>query len=408
MHHVEDWAEVHRLFDREGRPKAAIARQLAMSRNTVDRLLGLTEPPRYSRPPRGSQLDPFEGPITALLVADPTVPATVICERLRAAGYRGGLTILKDHLARVRPGFLAARAFQRTSYRPGEIGQVDWWHTGALVPVGRGRSRPAFGLVATLPHSGAHAATFSFTMTVGDVRPGLVSCLARLGGVPEALVFDNDASIVASRSGGRARLHDEVAGLLGALRTKAIVLRPRRPTSKAQVERTIGYLETSFLPARSFDSLDDLQDQHDSWATNVAARRTLRRTGARVGDRWAVERQFLRPLPDPLPDTDLHLETRVGRDAFVRAAGVDYSVPPAFVGRRVAIRVSPVAIRVSCEGAEIARHERSFVPADVVQAPAHGRALRLAREARDQLAAGDVELPEIDLARYDALVGASS
>jgi len=114
------------------------------------------------------------------------------------------------------------------------------------------------------------------------------------------------------------------------------------------------------------------------------------------------------PLPDPLPDTDLHLETRVGRDAFVRAAGVDYSVPPAFVGRRVAIRVSPVAIRVSCEGAEIAAHARSFVPADVVLAPAHGRAIRLAREAADRLAAGDVELPEIDLARYDALAGAAS
>jgi hypothetical protein len=48
------------------------------------------------------------------------------------------------------------------------------------------------------------------------------------------------------------------------------------------------------------------------------------------------------------------------------------------------------------------------VPADVVLAPAHGRAVRLAREARDRLAAGDVELPEIDLARYDALLGALS
>ena len=405
---MEDWAEVHRLFHREGRPKAAIARQLAMSRNTVDRLLHCSEPPRYARPAKGSQLDPFIERIAALLAADPTVRATVIRERLWADGYRGGITILKDHLSSVRPGFLAARAFGRTSYRPGEIGQVDWWHTGAQVPVGRGRTRQAFGLVATLPHSGAHAATFSFSMTVGDVRPGLVGCLTRLGGVPAGLVFDNDASIVASRAGGRARLHDEVAGLLGALRTKAIVLRPRRPTSKGQVERTIGYLETSFLPARSFDSLDDLQGQHDIWATDVAARRTLRRTGARVGDRWAVERGFLHPLPDPLPDTDLHLETRVGRDAFVRAAGVDYSVPPAFVGRRVAIRVSPVAVRITCEGAEIARHDRSFVPADVVQAPAHGRAIRLAREAADRLAAGDVELPEIDLARYDALAGVAS
>ena len=405
---MKDWAEVHRLFHREGRPKAAIARRLEMSRNTVDRLLGLSQPPRYVRPAVGSQLDPFSERIAAMLAAEPTVPATVIRERLQAQGYRGGITILKDHLVRVRPTFLAARAFQRTSYQPGEIGQVDWWHTGLRVPVGRGVSREAFGLVTTLPFSAAHAMTFTLSRTVGDLRPALVGCLARLGGVPEKLVFDNDASVVASGSGSRARLHDEVVGLLGALRTRAVVLRPARPTSKGSVERTIGYAETSFLPLRDFTSLDDLQGQHDAWALDVAGRRHIRRIGALVADRLAVERGFLGRLPDPLPDTDLHLEARAGKDAFVRVLGADYSVPPAFVGRRVTIRVTPAAVRLASEGAEIAVHGRSFVPADIVLAPAHGRAIRLAREARDRLTGSDVELPEIDLARYDALAGVGS
>ena len=110
VHQVEDWAEVHRLFHREGRSKAAIARQLEMSRNTVERLLGLSEPPRYVRRPVSSQLDPFTERIAALLADDPTVRATVIRERLQGQGYRGGITILKDHLARVRPTFLASRA----------------------------------------------------------------------------------------------------------------------------------------------------------------------------------------------------------------------------------------------------------------------------------------------------------
>jgi transposase len=403
VHQVEDWAEVHRLFHREGASKAAIARCLAMSRNTVDRLLSLTQPPRYTRTPQASQLDPFGERIAELLAADPTARATVIRERLLAEGYRGGITILKEHLARIRPGFLGARAYQRTTYRPGEIGQVDWWHTGAQVPVGRGRTREAFGLVATLPFSAAHAMTFTLSRTVGDLRPALLANLERLGGVPEKLVFDNDASVVASGTGARARLHDEVAGLLGALRTKPVVLRPARPTSKGGVERTIGYAETSFLPLRSFDSLEDLQGQHDAWATDVAYRRHIRRLGATVADRFAVERGFLGSLPDPRPDTDLHLEARAGRDAFVRVLGADYSVPPAFAARRVGVRVGPTALRISCEGREIAAHRRSFVPADVVLAPAHGRAIRLAREAADRLRDGDPELPAVDLARYDAL-----
>jgi len=399
---VEDWAEVHRLFHREGMAKAAIARRLGMSRNTVDRLLDLDGPPRYVRAPAGSQVEPFAAAIAAMLETDATVRATVIRDNLRPLGYRGGITILKEHLARVRPAFLAARAFQRTGYEPGAIGQVDWWHTGARVPIGRGLVREAFGLVTTLPWSGAHAAVFSLSRTMGDARSSLMACLERLGGVPVDLVFDNDASVVASREGGRARLHPEVAALLGALHARPVVLAPRRPTSKGAVERTIGYLETSFLPLRSFTSLTDLQAQHDAWATGIAFPRHLRRTGTTVATGWAVERGHLGPLPSPLPDTALHLEARATK-GWVRVLTADYSVPPAFVDRRIAITVTPDAVHLASEGREIAVHARSFVPADVVLDPAHGRAVRLAREARDRLADGDVALPAVDLARYDAL-----
>jgi transposase len=399
---VEDWAEVQRLFHREGLSKRRIARRLGMSRTTIIRLLALTEPPRYERQGAASLLDPHRDEIAAMLGADPAVPATVIREHLVRAGYAGGITILKDHLASVRPAFTAARAFQRTSYLPGEIVQLDWWHTGVQVPVGKGVTRGAYGLVASLPHSGAHAVVFTVSLTMADFLAALPAALARLGGVAQKAVCDNDASIVARREGGRARLHREVEALFGALRCTPVVLRPRRPQSKGHVERMIDYLETSFLPLRGFASLADLQAQHDLWAAEVAVRRHVRGKG-RVADRWAAERASLHPLPDPLPDTDLHTEARAGKDAFVRVADVDYSVPPAFVGRRIAVRLGPTLVRLSCEGSEIAVHERSFVPEDVVLAPAHGRAIRLAREARDRLAHGDPELPPVDLSAYDRL-----
>ncbi|MCY4367860.1 MAG: helix-turn-helix domain-containing protein [bacterium] len=63
MYEVHDWAEVHRLFHREGLSKSRIAERLGMSRNTVARLLSLDEPPRYRRKPIGSKLDPFKGSI---------------------------------------------------------------------------------------------------------------------------------------------------------------------------------------------------------------------------------------------------------------------------------------------------------------------------------------------------------
>ena len=61
-----------------------------------------------------------------MLAKEAKVASRVILERLRREGYPGGKTILKDHLARVRPQFLAAQAFQRTSYLPGDLSHGVW------------------------------------------------------------------------------------------------------------------------------------------------------------------------------------------------------------------------------------------------------------------------------------------
>jgi len=86
---------------------------------------------------------------------------------------------------------------------------------------------------------------------------------------------------------------------------------------------------------------------------------------------------------------------------------VDYSVPPHLVGRKVAVKTSSRELVVHLSDTEIARHARSYVPADVIPYPAHARALRLSREARRQLGTGDVPVEVPDLSRYDALVGAT-
>jgi transposase len=398
---VQEWAEVHRLHDVEHVSKAGIATKLGMSRNTVSRLLSLAEPPRYAREPSGSVLDPFKDEIAAMLDSDPKAPATVMLQHLRRSGYAGGITILKEHLGKVRPSFRGARTFQRTSYLPGEISQLDWWHTGRQIPVGKGASREAFGLVATLPASAAHAAVFTFARTMADLLAASLGCFERLGGAPEKVVCDNDPGIVRDRVDRRAILHDEVAAFFGALGTKVIVLNPGDPQAKGSVERTNGYFDRSFLSLRSFCDIEDLQSQHDDWAAEIAFRRHHRRVGAKVHDAWVVERGFLRSLPDPRPDTSTHTEARISRDGFCRVKDVDYSVPPGLAGRRVQIRLSLTQVLVHLEGHEIAHHTRSYVPADVVISPSHARALRLAREARSRLRDASQEMPEIDLSRYD-------
>lgn len=57
---VEQWAEIRRLYFVEKRSKRAIHKLLGVHRDTVTRAVESGVPPRYSRAPAGSKLDPFK------------------------------------------------------------------------------------------------------------------------------------------------------------------------------------------------------------------------------------------------------------------------------------------------------------------------------------------------------------
>ena len=130
---VEDWAEIRRLHRAENMPIKAIARMLGISRNTVRAALASDAPPKYERAPAGSAVDAFEPRIRELLQAYPTMPATVIAERV---GWDRGLTVLKDRVRELRPAYLPPDPASRTAYDPGELAQCGFWFPSVRVPVG--------------------------------------------------------------------------------------------------------------------------------------------------------------------------------------------------------------------------------------------------------------------------------
>ena len=100
---VEDWAEIRRLRRAEGMPILAIARVMGVSRNTVKRALVADGPPRYQRPVRGSIVDAVEPQIRELLGVWPSMPATVVAERI---GWQRSIRVLRDRVAELRPVYL--------------------------------------------------------------------------------------------------------------------------------------------------------------------------------------------------------------------------------------------------------------------------------------------------------------
>ena len=118
---VQQWAEVRRMHFVEGLGIREIRRRTGLHRETIRRALRASSPPGYSRPGRGSKLDPFKDEIHGLLREDPEIESQRIREILQALGYDGGKTITDDYLREVRPYFLDQRTYQRTVYRPGEL-----------------------------------------------------------------------------------------------------------------------------------------------------------------------------------------------------------------------------------------------------------------------------------------------
>ena len=135
---MEDWAEIRRLHRAEGMPVKAIARVMGISRNTVRAAIASDQPPKYQRPAKGSIVDAAEPWIRELLKAYPTMPATVIAERI---GWDRSVRVLRARVAELRPAYLAPDPASRTAYAAGEVAQCDFWFPPVTVPAGCGQVR---------------------------------------------------------------------------------------------------------------------------------------------------------------------------------------------------------------------------------------------------------------------------
>ena len=85
---MEDWAEIRRLYRSEKLSQAEIARRLGLSRNTVAKAVRSEAPPRSERVAvTSSAWARVEPAVRALLAQFPTMPATVLAQRV---GWTGG------------------------------------------------------------------------------------------------------------------------------------------------------------------------------------------------------------------------------------------------------------------------------------------------------------------------------
>lgn len=202
-----------------------------------------------------------------------------------------------------------------------------------------------------------------------DLLSGHLACLVDLGRVPRAGVYDNEGAIGRWRPEG-PRLTRDFQAFRGALGMGVILSKPADPEAKGLIERANRYLETFFLPGRSFTSLAHFNAQLGTWL-ELANSRHHRTIDCRPIDRIAEDRAAMLALPPVLPDPALpHLAAAATRPLRARArlgllGGALGDRPP------VDVRADLDTVTVHCTGTLIASHARSLARHLVVTDPGH-------------------------------------
>jgi hypothetical protein len=290
------------------------------------------------------------------------MPATVIAQRI---GWAHSMTTLKDRVRAIRPEYVGIDPVDRVVYQPGQVTQCDLWFPETRIPVAPGQERVLPVLVMTLAFSRFLTATMIPSRQAGDILSGMWQLISQVGRVTTTLVWDRESAI-----GGTGRVSAPAAAFAGTLATRIQLAPPRDPEFKGMVERNNGFLETSFLPGRSFGSPADFNTQLGGWLP-VANARTVRAIDGRPVDLLDTDHAAMVPLPPVDPQVGLTHRIRLARDYYVRIDTCDYSVDPRMIGRFVDVTASPTEVEVFCDGQRVAHHRRSWARRGVITDPAH-------------------------------------
>lgn len=303
-------------------------------------------------------LVPVRARIEAWLAAERPLRLVRIHELLVREGVQVSYSTLRRYAQR-ELGYGAPRVTVRLAdTAPGEEAQVDFGHVGWLVDV-TGKRRKLWALIVTLSFSRHMFVWPTLTQTVRDVCDGLDEAWSFFGGVPKRVVIDNACSMVTVPSAQAPvlqRSFQEYAQARGILVDPA---RVRRPQDKGRVENAVPYVRERWCDGERFLGLDDARRSARGWCEEVAGARVHGTTRLVPRDVFASEEKgHLAPAPQDRFDVPIWGSAKVHPDHHVQVARALYSVPTAYIGRQLEVRLDSVSVRLYAGLALVKVHQR--------------------------------------------------
>lgn len=352
----------------EGMSRRAIARALRVSRNTVRKLLATHEQARETdehsalpqarlRAPQATKLDKYRNKIAELLDRYADITAQRVFEDLKAAGYEGGYTAVKEHVRKVRPKAKAQPSLATPTYGPGEMAESDWSPYTIEFTNAPSATVQAFAYMLTYS-TRKHFALYEGS-DMHALMDGHVATFERFGGAAHECKYDGQKAVVLGWEGSQPIYNPRFLAFSAHYEFRPVACRPRRPNDKPRVERSFWELERSFLNGRSFRDLADMRRQLLVWQDTIADPRPRPRASERSRmELFAEEQPLLRSLPRHCYDTARVVYRLCSIDGFVSWDSNRYAVPYDHITDILPIRITQHELFVyAADLVCVARHE---------------------------------------------------
>ena len=336
----------------QGVSKREIARVLNLSRGTVRQVLRShsTAVPTLTR---AEKAEPYRQQILEL-IATCKGNLVRVQEELAACGAQLSYSTLTAFCRRHGIGQAPVVAAGHYDFPPGQELQHD---TSPHEVVLAGKRRKVQTASAVLCYSRLLFFQMYPTFQRFDCKVFLTEALRYFEGVPQRVMIDN-THVVVLRGSGRAMLPvAEMAAFAERFGFRFVAHERGDANRSARVERPFWFIERNFLAGRIFTSWQDLNQQARQWCdrVNTTYKKHLRAVPREL---YSQERLALRPLPVWIPEVYRLHQRMVDIEGYVALHSNRYSVPLAWIGRRVEVRETKDQVEIQLDARHLVTHKR--------------------------------------------------